>query len=101
MAEIIFNYKGNNINIQCQLKDKIKDIINKFLEKINEKDNTNLYYLYSGFLINKELTFNDHANFIDIDRKEMNILVIDNNFLEAYIKKLFCCGIKRNNMSYL
>ena len=97
MAEIIFTYKGMNINIQCQLKDKIKDVINKFLGKINEKNKTNLYYLYSGFLINKELTFNDHANFIDIDRKKMNILVIDNNFLEAYIKII----IKRNDMSYL
>ena len=101
MAEIIFTYKGNNINIQCQLKDKIKDIINKFLEKINEKNNTNLYYLYSGFLINKELTFNDHANFIDIDRKKMNILVIDNNFLEAYIKNLLSremiCPICKEN----
>ena len=101
MAEIIFTYKGMNINIQCQLKDKIKDVINKFLGKINEKNKTNLYYLYSGFLINKELTFNEHANFIDVDRKEMNILVIDNNFLEAYIKKLLSremiCPICKEN----
>ena len=101
MAEIIFTYKGMDINIQCQLKDMIKDVINKFLGKINEKNNTNLYYLYSGFLINKELTFNEHANFIDVDRKEMNILVIDNNFLEAYIKNLLSremiCPICKEN----
>ena len=88
MAQIIFTYEGMNINIQCQLNDKIKDAINKFFVKIDKKDSTNLYYLYNGYLINEELTINKQANFIDIDRKEMNIIVKDNTFLETDIKKL-------------
>ena len=87
MAKIIFTYEGMDINIQCQLNDKIKDAIDKFMIKINQEDNTNLYYLYNGFLINKELTFKEQANFIDINRNEMNIIVKANNFLETEKKK--------------
>ena len=29
--QVIFNYEGVNTKIQCNLNDKIKDIINKFL----------------------------------------------------------------------
>ena len=89
MAKIIFTYEGMDINIQCQLNDKIKDAIDKFMIKINQEDNTNFYYLYNGFLINKELTFKEQANFIDINRNEMNIIVKANNFLETeYTKKI-------------
>ena len=30
MAEVKFTYEGNNINIQCNINDKIKDIIKNF-----------------------------------------------------------------------
>ena len=50
MAEVIFNYTGNEIIIICQLDEKMKDIISKFLLKISKnEDNNNLYYLYDGF----------------------------------------------------
>ena len=88
MAQIIFTYEGMNIDIQSQLNDKMKDAINKFLVKSNIKDSTKLYYLYNGYKINKELTINKQANFIDIERKEMNIIVKDNTFLETEIKNL-------------
>ena len=35
MAEIIFNYEGNEIVIQCDIDEKIEDIINRFLIKAN------------------------------------------------------------------
>ena len=72
--QAIFNYEGVNTKIQCNLNDKIKDIINKFLNKI-EKNENNLFYLYNGKIINKELTFNEQANELDKKRKIMNILV--------------------------
>ena len=30
MAEVIFNYEGTEIKIQCNMDDKIHNIINKF-----------------------------------------------------------------------
>ena len=85
MAEVKFTYEGNNINIQCNINDKIKDIIKKFLRKI-KKENVNLYYIYNGNEINEELTFYEQANQLDKNRKEMNVIVYNNNFKEQYKK---------------
>ena len=75
MAEVTFDYKSLIINIQCNINDKMKVIINKFLIKIEKKDQNILYYLYNGARINEELTFNEQANDFDKNRKKMNILV--------------------------
>ena len=81
MAEITFNYEGSNTIIQCDINDKTKDIINKFLTKTTKEENIKLYYLYNGSKINEELTFNEQANQIDKNRKKMNVIVY-NNFEE-------------------
>ena len=47
MAEIEFIYNGMNINIKCNLNEKMKDIYNRFKDKINLKNN-NIYYTYNG-----------------------------------------------------
>ena len=86
MAEAIFNYEGINTTIQCELNEKMKDIIAKFVIKIENKEN-NLYYLYNGTKINYELTFNEQANDIDKNRKKMNILVTKNEDDEKILKK--------------
>jgi hypothetical protein len=66
MAEVIFNYRGNEIIIQCQLDEKMEDIINKFLLTVSKnEDNINLFYLYDGSRINNELTFIEQANELD------------------------------------
>ena len=75
MAEVTFDYESLHIDIQCKTNDKMKDIINKFLVKIEKKDQNILYYLYNGTRINEELTFNEQANDFDKNRKKMNILV--------------------------
>ena len=75
MEEVIFDYESNHINIQCNKNDKMKDIIKKFLVKIEKKNQNILYYLYNGTRINEELTFNEQANDFDKNRKKMNILV--------------------------
>jgi hypothetical protein len=78
MAEVIFNFEGNITKIQCDINDKIKDIIDKFLIKIKKKED-NFYYLYNGTRIKYDLTFIEQANELDKSRKKMNILVIMNN----------------------
>ena len=77
MTEVIFNYEGSNTTIQCNINDKMKDIIDAFLIKMQNKEN-NLYYLYNGTKINYELTFNEQANDIDKNRMKMNIIVNQN-----------------------
>ena len=68
MAEIKFTYEGNNTIIQCDINDKISEIINKFLTKINKEENTSLYYLYHRRKIKEELTFYELANQLDKSR---------------------------------
>ena len=96
MAEVIFNYKGNNTKIQCELSSKIKNIIEKFLSKIEQKEDI-YYYIYNGTHINKELTFEEHANEYDKNRKIMNIIVYnineDNNKKNEVISKNIICPL--------
>ena len=101
MAEIKFTYEGSNTIIQCDINDKIKDIINKFLIKINKEKNIKLYYLYNGKIINKELTFNEQANQIDKNRKKMNVIVYNsfeesNKKNEILSKDIICFDCKEN-----
>ena len=102
MAEVKFTYEGRNTNIQCNLNDKMKDIIKKFLKKINKKENANLYYIYNGNEMNEELTFLEQANQLDKNRKEMNVIVYNNNFKEPYKKNeiiskdIICFDCKEN-----
>ena len=103
MAEVIFTYEGVITMIQCEIYNKMEDIINKFLVKIKNKGN-NLYYLYNGTKINYELTFNEQANDIDKNRKKMNIIVTenekDNNKIKEIISKnIICPECKENTLT--
>ena len=99
---MIFNYEGINTSIQCNINNKMKDIINKFLVKIDKKEkNMHLYYLYNGNQINNELTFNEQANNYDKNRKKMNIIVTDNAQGKSDAKKviskdIICPDCKEN-----
>jgi len=102
MAEVFFNYKGNTTTIQCNINDLFKDIINKFIAKIQNNKN-NLVFLYNGNdKINEELTFEKQANNVDNQRKKMQILVFDkneNNNIEEKIiksKEVICPECKEN-----
>ena len=100
MAEVIFIYEGIKSIIQCDIYEKMKDIIDKFLIKIKNKEN-NLYYLYNGTKINNELTFIKQANGIDKERKKMNIIVTKkvediNKINEIISKDVICPECKEN-----
>ena len=75
MMEVIFYYEGNNISIQCNKNEKKKDIIEKFLTKIEKNGNDNVHFLYNGNTINYESIFMEQANNIDKNRNQMNIKV--------------------------
>ena len=87
MAEAIFHYEGINNIIKCDLNEKMKNIIDKFKIKVQNKEN-NLYYLYNGTQINYELTFNEQANDIDKNRKKMNIIVTKSEDAQNIIKEI-------------
>ena len=74
MALVNFTCDGINTQIPCLKEDKMKDICNKYIEKIN-KNIDSLSFLYLGKKINFELTFYEQANSLDNQRQEMNILV--------------------------
>ena len=100
MAEVIFNYEGNITTIQCNLNDKMKEVINNFLNKVQEKGD-NLFYLYNGTRINMNLSFNELANDIDKNRKKMNVIVSkipdDSNENKVIVSKDVICPECKEN----
>ena len=58
MAEAIFNYNGVNTVIQCNLEEKMKDIMNKFSNKI-QKDLNSLNFIYDADKLKEDLKFKD------------------------------------------
>jgi len=74
MSKVIFSFRSNETTIQCLNTDKMKDICNRFSEKIRT-DINKIYFIYGSNLLNLELTFEQQANEIDKGRNIMNILV--------------------------
>ena len=73
--EVVFTYNGVNTTIQCEKNMKVKDIYQKFRNKVQAEDKV-LYFMYNGKNIqNGELKLDDISNFEDKKRNKMNILV--------------------------
>ena len=81
MAAVIFIFNGKKTSILCKKDDKMKVICCNFASRIGININS-LYFYYEEKPLNFELTFNEQANLIDINRNGMNIFALDN-------KKLF------------
>ena len=95
MSLVNITYEGIRTSIQCLKEDKMKNICNKFLSKI-EKNINSLYFIYNGSKINNDLTFYEQANSVDKQRFEMDILAIPNDdFDELKCPK---CGFNLNNI---
>ena len=74
MAKVEFQYENLNIMIQCQRKETMKDIFQKFANKAGIELN-NLYFLYNGEkILNLNLTFEEQANTQDKNANKMNIV---------------------------
>ena len=100
MPKIIFNFNGRNTIIQCEYKEKMKIICKRFISKalIN---NSNIFFVYNGKMVNEELTFEQQVNEDDKKRDIMNILVneidkstIRENLIES--KEIICPICKEN-----
>ena len=88
MAEIIFTYEGNQINIQCDKNQKMDEICNKLSTKINMNINS-LIFLYGG----SQLNLNKKLNEITKENK-INILVFKKENESEICPK---CGRVLNN----
>ena len=103
MAQVEFQYNGNMTIIQCQEDQRMEDICNAFINKVNIKENK-IYYFYDGkggSQFNKNLTFNEMANSFDKTRKIMSVLVIDNenineNKIKIKSKNIICPKCNEN-----
>ena len=78
MAKAFFNYKGVETEIQCNINDKIKEIIKRYVNKVGI-DISKVYFIYNGNKIDDNLNLNEIINEEDKRRKIMNILVNENN----------------------
>ena len=92
MIEVLFIYKGKEIEIKCNnLEDKMKDIVNEFRNKIKEEDN-DLCFIYNGNKINKELKLNQIIK--DNNEKKIIILVYNiknkENEREVILNEIVC-----------
>ena len=76
-ANVKFTFEQKNVIIQCSTDDNMKDICQKYANKM-ELDINSLIFLYAGDNLNFQLSFKEQANELDIKRNEMNVLVYKN-----------------------
>ena len=103
MAAVIFMLDSSPIKIQCSLDEKMKDIINRLNNKLknNKFDINKVQFLYSGKLINFELTFYEQSNNLDKERKEMTIIIMSTDTISlnkglVKSKEIICPTCKEN-----
>ena len=87
-ANVIFTLDGVPISIQCNENDVMKDICQKYANKIQKNINS-LVFLYGGNQLNFNLKFKDVI--IDKESKEIKVLVYSNEIDEFICPK---CGEK-------
>ena len=51
---INFNYKGQEVKIQCKKNENMNQIFKRYTSKIN-KDINNIYFIYNGNIINNNI----------------------------------------------
>ena len=89
MALVEFVYNGNKTLVQCKIDETMEEIIKSFLSKTEIKYE-NVYFLYDGKILTEEnLSFNEIANELDKNRKQMNIVVNDKDVspYNTFLKK--------------
>ena len=73
MANIEFIYNGKKTVIQSSPDEKMKVIVERFINKINKKS-YKLYFIYDGKILVQDLTFNETANLIDKKRNQISLI---------------------------
>ena len=75
MSNVEFYFEGQNLIIQCNKSDKMKQVFQSFYSKAGINKNS-VSFLYNGEdITNVESTFEQLANIDDKKRNKMNILV--------------------------
>ena len=78
MTKVIFNYQGVETEIQCNINEKIKDILKRYAN-IVEVDISKVYFIYNGNVIDdNNFIVNEIINEEDKRRNILNILVYEN-----------------------
>lgn len=72
MAKVEFIYNGTTTMILCQMDEKMEDVTEKFLCKI-QKERGSIFFLYAGKTLDEDLTFNEAINKIDKTKNLMKI----------------------------
>jgi len=80
---IIFNFDGNEVNIESKGNKYMKDIIEQYLEII-QKEQKNCFFLYKGNIVNTELKIEEFRN----EDNEIKILVYEIEDNDKYEEKL-------------
>ena len=81
MVEVEFNFNEIKTINQCNINEKMNDILNKYIIRIGKNIN-DIYFVYNDCIIKdnlKDITLNDFANSIDKNRKKINLLVYKRN----------------------
>ena len=78
MVEVEFNYQHNKIIIQGNLTDSFETVTKKYADKAN-LDINNIYFIFSGKVINKEDKLEEVMSESDKRNKKMIILVYSIN----------------------
>ena len=78
MLKIEFQYNTSNIDIQAKIDEKMRQACSKFIQK-TKIDINNVYFIYSGNIINLDLTLEQIINKVDKERSIMSIIVIDHS----------------------
>ena len=77
MSKVIFIFGWIEVIIQCTKEEKMKEICQRYVNKI-EKNLNSLIFLYGGKQLNFNLSFTEQANGLDKERNEMKVLVYKN-----------------------
>ena len=78
MIKVEFEYKSNKTFIQAINEDKMRKVCSKFTQKAQINLNK-LYFMYSGNIVNLELTIEQIINTSDKERKTMSIIAVDHS----------------------
>ena len=86
IIRINFNFEGINVTVQASIKERFKNIINKFVIK-TQLNLENLIFLYCGKQLEPEKIVKEQISELDKIRKEMTILV-DRPSVNPYFIKI-------------
>jgi len=76
MIKVEFQHNGIKNFIQAIEEEKMRQVCNKFSQK-SQIDINSLYFMYSGNIINLDLSIAQLINKLDKERKIMSIIAID------------------------